>query len=103
MTRQTNPKANPAPWLPPGQDGGESAARLGSASYDFSAIPSSIEDYAKIVELLHIMEYWAAPFGTEEFRFMYSGIQGSNGINYLCGPSETNYFYANQPGQAVAM
>lgn len=123
QTRQNNPKANPQPWLPPGHDGGKPAMAIGTASYGFGGIPSSVKDEKKIVELIHIMEYWAAPFGSEEFTFMYKGIEGkmfnyvkgapvavsngnqnwANGINYLCGPGEINYFYANQPGEAERM
>src|SRR5260370_20462972 len=28
---------------------------------------------------------------------------GSNGLNYLCGTTEVNYFYANQAGEAELM
>lgn len=123
QTRQINPKANLQPWLPPGHDGGKPAMAIGTASYGFGGIPSTIKDDKKIVELIHIMEYWAAPFGSDEFTFMYKGIEGkmynnvhgapvgvtngnqnwANGINYLCGTGEINYFYANQPGEAQTM
>jgi putative aldouronate transport system substrate-binding protein len=123
LTRQNNKAANPAPWIPPGHDGGKPALPLGSASYGFGAIPSSVKDEKRIVELIHIMEYWAAPFGSDEFTFMHSGIEGkmfhyvdgapvsvsngnqnwANGLNYLCAPGEINYFYANQPGMAQTM
>ena len=123
LTRQNDPSANPAPWIPPGFDGGKPAIPLGSASYGFGAIPSTIKDESKIVELLHIMEFIAAPFGSDEFNFVYYGIEGdmfnwdkgapirvtngnqtwSNGLNYLCGTTEINYFYANQPGEAEFM
>ncbi|MDQ6674792.1 MAG: hypothetical protein M3069_29320, partial [Chloroflexota bacterium] len=123
LTKQNNPEANPAPFIPPGHDGGKPAIPLGSAAYGFGAIPSSIKDESKIVELLHIMEFIAAPFGSDEFNFIYHGIEGDqfnwvngapvnvtngnqnwgNGLNYLCGTSEINYFYANQPGEAELM
>lgn len=123
LTQQNFPTANPAPWIPPGHDGGKPAIPLGSAAYGFGAIPSSIKDENKIVELLHIMEFIAAPFGSDEFNFVYYGIEGdmfnwvngapvrvtngnqtwSNGLNYLCGTTEINYFYANQPGEAQLM
>ncbi len=123
LTKDNDPTANPAPWIPPGFDGGQPTIPLGSASYGFGAIPSTIKDESKIVELLHIMEFIAAPFGSEEFNFIYYGIEGdmfnwvngapvrvtngnqtwSNGLNYLCGTTEVNYFYANQPGEAELM
>jgi putative aldouronate transport system substrate-binding protein len=123
LTIQNDPSANPSPWIPPGFDGGKPTIPLGSASYGFGAIPSTIKDDSKIVELLHIMEFIAAPFGSDEFNFIYYGIEGdmfywdngaplrvtngnqtwSNGLNYLCGTTEINYFYANQPGEAELM
>jgi putative aldouronate transport system substrate-binding protein len=123
LTKQTDPKANCAPWLPPGHDGGKPGMALGPASWGFGGIPTTIKDEKKIVELIHIMEYCAAPFGSEEFTFMYKGIEGkmfhyvngspvgvtgdarnwANGLNYLCGQQEVNYFYANQPGEAQLM
>jgi putative aldouronate transport system substrate-binding protein len=123
LTKQNDPSANPSPWIPPGFDGGKPAIPLGSAAYGFGAIPSTIKDENKIVELLHIMEFIAAPFGSDEFNFIYYGIEGdmfswvnnapvrvtngnqtwSNGLNYLCGTTEINYFYANQQGEAELM
>jgi putative aldouronate transport system substrate-binding protein len=123
LTQQNDPSAKPSPWIPPGFDGGKPAIPQGTASYGFGAIPSTIKDESKIVELLHIMEFIAAPFGSDEFNFVYYGIEGdmfywdngsplrvtngnqtwSNGLNYLCGTTEINYFYANQPGEAETM
>jgi putative aldouronate transport system substrate-binding protein len=123
LTKQNDPSANPSPWIPPGFDGGKPTIPLGSASYGFGAIPSTIKDESRIVELLHIMEFIAAPFGSDEFNFIYYGIENSmfywdngaplrvtngnqtwsNGLNYLCGTTEINYFYANQPGEAQLM
>lgn len=123
LTKANNPAAVLAPWIPPGHDGGKAAMSLGSASYGFGAIPRTIKDEKRVIELLHIMEYWAAPFGSQEFLFMHSGIEGKmfhwvhgnpvsvsngnqtwpNGLNYLCAPGEINYFFANQPGMAQTM
>jgi len=120
LTTQHDPKADSQPWLPPGYDGGSPRMALGSASYGFGAIPSSIKDEKRILELLHLMEYWAAPYGSAEYTYVYYGIEGTmfhydddgspksvtgapstwaDGINYLCGQTEINYFYPGQPGQ----
>lgn len=120
LTTQANPKANSQPWQPPGANGGSPKMPLGSASYGFGAIPTSIKDENKIVELLHLMEFWAAPYGSTEFTYLYYGIEGSmfhyddtgapksvtggpatwpDGINYLCGQTEINYYFPGQPGQ----
>jgi len=123
LTIQNAPSAKPSPWIPPGFDGGKPTIPLGTASYGFGAIPSTIKDESRIVELLHIMEFVAAPFGSDEYNFIYYGIEGdmfywdngaplrvtngnqgwSNGLNYLCGTTEVNYYYANQPGEAETM
>ncbi|MGI8914565.1 MAG: extracellular solute-binding protein [Chloroflexota bacterium] len=120
LAKQNNPAANPYPIIMPGHDGGKPAIPLGSASYGFGAIPSSIKDESKIIELLGIMNFIAAPFGSDEFNFIYHGIEGqmfnwvngapvsvtngnqnwANGMNYLCGTTEVNYYFANQPGEA---
>jgi putative aldouronate transport system substrate-binding protein len=120
LAKQNDPRADSQPWLPPGHDGGKPRMALGSASYGFGGIPSSIKDEKRILELLHVMEYWAAPYGSVEFTYIYYGIEGtmfnfddnglpkvvtgdpstwSDGINYLCGQTEINYFYPGQPGQ----
>lgn len=120
LTKQSNPEADSQPWIPPGYDGGAPKMPLGSASYGFGAIPSSIKDEDKIIELLHLMEFWAAPFGSTEFTYLYYGIEGkmfnyddtgapkgvtgapstwADGINYLCGQTEINYFFPGQDGQ----
>jgi putative aldouronate transport system substrate-binding protein len=123
LAKEVNPAANLQPWLQPGHDGGNPAMPLGNADYGFGAIPSTIKSEARIVELLKIMDYMAAPLGSVEFNYMYHGIEGqmynlvngapvgvtngnqnwANGLNYLCGCSEINYFFANQPGQAQVM
>lgn len=123
LAKENNPAANCAPWLPPGHNGGKPTMYLGSASYGFGAIPTTIKDESRVLELIGLMNYMAAPFGSDEFNFMYHGIEGqmynmvdgapeavtngnqnwSNGLNYLCGPTEINYFYANQPGFARTM
>lgn len=123
LAKQNDPAANLQPWLQPGHDGGHPAIPLGTADYGFGAIPSTIKSEKRIVELLKIMDFMAGPLGSEEFNFMYYGIEGQmfnwvdgapvhvtngnqnwpNGLNYLCGCTEINYFFANQPGEAQLM
>lgn len=119
LTIDTDPKANPQPWMPVGHSGGPVSQIQGPASFGFAAIPTSIKSDSRIEELLHICEYYAAPFGSTEYNFMTYGIEGktfhyvdgnpvpvSNGNQTwlylgpgLCGPNPV-YYFANQPGEA---
>lgn len=123
LTKETDPSANPAPWLPPGESGGAPLFIQTSGNYGFGAIPTTIKSESKIMELIHLMEWCAAPFGSEEFNFYYYGIPGSmynmvdgepipvtngnqnwpDGLNYLCGTIEVNYFFSKQPAEATLM
>jgi putative aldouronate transport system substrate-binding protein len=107
------PHAKPYPLIPPGHDGGQPAIPSNAANFGFTGIPSTIKDEKRIVELIRIMDYIAAPFGSEEFNFIQYGIEGTmynmtkgvpisvsngnetwkDGLNYLNSPAELNYFY----------
>lgn len=108
------PNADPQYFLPPGHDGGKcNPSGSSPGSYGVAAIPSKIgKDKGRVEELLSIMDYWAAPFGSDEFLFMHFGIEGrhfkfnSDGqpipvddqrvlseltMNVLCGPAFQYY------------
>lgn len=107
------PHAKPYPLVPPGHDGGAPKIPSNAANFGFTAIPTSINDEKRIVELIRLMDYIAAPFGSEEFNFIQYGIEGTmynmvngvpvsvsngnqnwkHGLNYLDSPAELNYFY----------
>lgn len=73
---KTPSEAGYYPFLPPGHDGGKATTIHQPGYWGFAGIPSRIKDKAKIKELLHIIEYYSAPFGSEEFTFMTYGIEG---------------------------
>jgi putative aldouronate transport system substrate-binding protein len=125
LTKQGSPGAETAPWFFPGWDGGKPLIPQGfqggtrTANFGFAAIPSSIKDEKRIVELLHIMNYFAAPFGSEEATFLSFGIKGetydvvngnpelvTNGKqNWINGNSPNSgppsYYFPNQPSEAL--
>lgn len=107
------------PFLPPGHDGGKGSTILELGCWGFAGIPSRIKDKGKIKELLHIIEYYSAPFGSEEFTFMTYGIEGWNfkydkngapvalnnnkaandmSLCYLTETFEIAYFFPTDPG-----
>lgn len=93
----------------------------GSGSYGFFAIPTSVKSEARITELLRILDWWAAPFGSEEYTFIVYGVEGlmftrdgdapvpstdtsvlslSSGLNYMDQPLEINFYTPGFPDQA---
>lgn len=111
--------ADPQHFLPPGHDGGKpNPSGSSPGSYGVAAIPSSVgKDSGRVEELLNIMNYWAAPFGTEEYLFIHFGIEGYHytldaakqpipvnnpdrlselAMNVMCGPA-IQYYPANPP------
>ncbi|HEX4215333.1 MAG TPA: extracellular solute-binding protein [Candidatus Dormibacteraeota bacterium] len=121
VTKENDPSANPQPWSPPGADGGKALFPQTSGNYGFGAIPTTIKSEARVMELIGLMNWCAAPFGSEEFIFYYDGIPGqmyneeggepvavsngnqdwSSGLNYLCGTTEVNYYFSHQPNEAT--
>lgn len=60
--------------VPPGFDGGSTRKYLTKAIATITAFKKASAD--RIAELLRIANWIAAPFGTEEHRFRYFGIEG---------------------------
>lgn len=73
--KSINPNADIAAFLPPGHDGGKATAWLGGGYFGMAAIPSKVgKDKERVKELLGIVNYLAAPFGSEEYNFANFGI-----------------------------
>lgn len=70
--------ARPAPFKVPGAtDSGPNFLGSSPGFWGGAAIPKKYEDdEKKMRELLSILNYWAAPFGTEEFLLMRFGQEG---------------------------
>jgi len=109
-------KADAAPILPPGHDGGDPVTYRGPGFAGFTGIPAKVgQDKDRLAELLRVMDYWCAPFGSQEYTFVNYGIEGRHfkfnaagspvqassevadteviGTNYLSQPSEAQLFF----------
>ncbi len=121
--RDTNPAANIIGFVPPGFDGGKAGAHLGTGFFGFTAIPAKVgKDKERVKELLRVLDYYAAPFGSEERIFLQYGIAGihhtvqPDGTRILTNAgkaeigelnNQTNnvpaYFFPEAPGDAQLM
>ena len=78
------PTANVTAWIPPGFDGGKASFHTFPGYNAVAAIPAKVgKDTARAQELLRIIDYFAAPLGSQEWLFLKNGIQG---VDYTPGP-----------------
>ena len=76
-TKEVTPTANPVGIIPPGYDGGKGVSHNASGYFGFVAIPAKVgRDKERTKELLRILDWYVAPFGSEEWRFKNYGIEG---------------------------
>lgn len=72
-----NPNADVVMLIPPGSDGGKGLHYGGPGYFAMAMIPSKAgKDPERVKELLRILDYFAAPFGSEEYIFTLYGIEG---------------------------
>jgi putative aldouronate transport system substrate-binding protein len=118
-----NPAAEVVGLIPPGHDGGRGVTHSGEGFFGFTAIPTaSGRDEARIQELLRILDYLLAPFGSEEQIFREYGLEGvhhtvgddgareltergeleigAQALVYLVRPEGDVYFYPGVAGEA---
>ncbi len=75
--KRVNPAANLAALVPPGFDGGKGVTYNGAGFGSIAAIPAKQgKDPERAKELLRILDYFSAPFGSEEYTFLTFGIDG---------------------------
>lgn len=76
-TTAVNATASPTALILPGFDGGNAVSYPGTGYFGMVAIPARLgEDEERVKELLRILNYYAAPFGSEEWTFLNYGIEG---------------------------
>lgn len=106
--RQAEPTAELLGLMPSAPGGAKAVTRNTQGSFGLTAIPATVgKDGERVKELLRILDYLAAPFGSEEWRFLNYGIEGvdhevKNGVPVLNdrGISERGdltYVMANLP------
>lgn len=79
----STPEAEPEFFVPPAVDGGEIVIQRDDGYWGIVAISAeAAQDEARLHELLGIINYWRAPFGSEEALFIGTG---SEGVNYEFG------------------
>ncbi len=72
-----NRNINITTLVPMGHDGGKANTYLGTGFTGYAAIPAKVgQDKARTQELLRVIDYFAAPFGSEEWSFLNYGIEG---------------------------
>jgi putative aldouronate transport system substrate-binding protein len=76
--RQLDPSNSAAVILvPPGYDGGNPAVERSQGFFGMTCIPTNVgKDTERLKELLRIVDYAQAPFGSEEYTFLRWGVEG---------------------------
>jgi putative aldouronate transport system substrate-binding protein len=81
------PTANVTAWVPPGFDGGKAFFHTFPGYNSVAVIPAKVgKDAERTKELLRILDYFAAPVGSEEYLFLKNGIEG---VHYTLGADGT--------------
>lgn len=76
--REREPNAQCDVLVPPGRDGGRGVIGPDLGFYCMLSIPSSVTDEARIDELLRVIDFLAAPAGSEEYNLVHYGVEGHN-------------------------
>jgi len=62
--------------ISPGFDGGKALAYNNPGYFNFAAIPAKVgRDRERVKTLLRLLDYWSAPFGSEEWLFITNGLK----------------------------
>jgi putative aldouronate transport system substrate-binding protein len=72
-----NPKFNPQPVMPFAHDGGTPITWGGDPAGIFTFVKKGLGE-ARVKELLGVLNYTAAPFGTEEHQLYNYGVEGKH-------------------------
>jgi putative aldouronate transport system substrate-binding protein len=77
QTRAVHPAADVISLVPPGHDGGKPATHTANGFSGFVGIPAKVgRDRERLREMLRILNYYCAPFGSEEDIFLGFGLAG---------------------------
>lgn len=90
------PTAELQPVVLPGADGGKGVTYAGPGYFGFTGISAkAAQDEARFKELLGVLNYLVAPFGSEEATFLMYGIEGVHSE-----PAEGGGFTLTDQGRA---
>lgn len=116
--QEFNKAATFAPLVTASANGKPGVTYAGQGFFGSVGIPSSVKDEGRIKELLRIMDYLCAPFGSEESNFLRYGLaehhdvkpdgsmekndKGASDISALVYPflSENYFYYPGVEGEA---
>lgn len=76
QTKKLNPAAEVIGLGPPGNKGARPVVYNFQGYYGHTSIPSRVKDPERVKELLRILDFYAAPFGSEEWVFLTYGVEG---------------------------
>ena len=94
--KRVNAAANLGALVPPGFDGGKGVTYNGAGFGSIAAIPTKEgKDPERAKELLRVLDYFSAPFGSEEYNFLTFGIEG---VHHTVQPDGTRIL--NDRGRA---
>jgi len=72
-----NPKINVTTIVPPGFDGGKATIDLGTGFTGVAAVPAKVgKDKERVKELMRVIDYFSAPYFSEEWTFLNYGLEG---------------------------
>lgn len=118
QAQKLNPKATFAPLVTASANGVPGVTYAGQGYFGSMGIPASVTDEGRVKELLKIVDYLCAPFGSEESNFLRYGLaehhdvqpdgsfvrndKGSADMSALVYPflSENYFFYPGVEGEA---
>jgi len=100
--QEINPDAYTTGYIPRAADGnGLGVVNNGIGFFGMNAIPASITDEERVLELLRILDYLASPFGSEEQIFLDYGIEGVHHEINENGARITNDLFRTEKGDLI--
>lgn len=83
--KQNNPSADLFVFVPPGHDGGQPTYHHSPGFYGFWGISGEVgADEEALRQVLRVVDWFAAPFGSEEHTYKYYGLEGTH---HTAGPN----------------
>lgn len=77
--QQTNPSSDLYVLVPPGHDGGAPTYHHSPGFYGFWAISGKVgKNDETLRQVLRVVDWFAAPFGSEEHTYKYYGVEGTH-------------------------
>lgn len=95
MAKEVTPSAEVGALVPPGFDGGEAVTYNNRGYWGFAAISYQNTEPERIEELLRVLDFYAAPYGSQENLFLTNGVEG---IGHTVNPDGTRT--VTEQGQA---